>query len=154
MSARILVVDDVDVNVRLLEAKLTIEYYDVLTCNSGAAALTLAAEQQPDLILLDVDLPDMDGREAVKLLRKGGIGEKRFEVAADVAQTRFLLFPTVAHSHAERVRPEHRDLLKAAAEASGQKITIRMQPGYDHSYFFMASFIADHIAFHAERLKT
>ena len=57
MSARILVVDDVDVNVRLLEAKLTIEYYDVLTCNSGAAALTLAAEQQPDLILLDVMMP-------------------------------------------------------------------------------------------------
>jgi CheY-like chemotaxis protein len=39
MSARILVVDDVDVNVRLLEAKLTIEYYDVLTCNDGATAL-------------------------------------------------------------------------------------------------------------------
>lgn len=45
------------------------------------------------------------------------------------------------------------DLLKAAAEASGQKITIRMQPGYDHSYFFMTSFIDDHLAFHAARLK-
>jgi S-formylglutathione hydrolase len=32
-------------------------------------------------------------------------------------------------------------------------VTLRMQPGYDHSYFFMASFIADHVAFHAERLK-
>ena len=42
MSARILVVDDVDVNLRLLEAKLTIEYYDVLTCNNGATALALA----------------------------------------------------------------------------------------------------------------
>ena len=41
----------------------------------------------------------------------------------------------------------------AAAKAVGQKITLRMQPGYDHSYFFMASFIADHVAFHAERLK-
>ena len=37
--------------------------------------------------------------------------------------------------------------------AAGQKITLRMQPGYDHSYFFMASFIADHVAFHARRLK-
>ncbi|MFN6987453.1 MAG: alpha/beta hydrolase-fold protein, partial [Rhizobium oryzihabitans] len=45
-------------------------------------------------------------------------------------------------------------LLETAAAAAGQKVTIRMQPGYDHSYFFMASFIADHIAFHAERLKT
>lgn len=45
------------------------------------------------------------------------------------------------------------DLLVTAAKASGQKLTLRMQPGYDHSYFFMASFIADHVAFHAQRLK-
>jgi hypothetical protein len=55
----------------------------------------------------------LDGRQRV-LLRKGGIGEKRFEVAAQ----EFLLFPTVAHSHEERVRPEHRDLLDAAAADS------------------------------------
>jgi len=55
----------------------------------------------------------LDGRQRV-LLRKGGIGEKRFEVAAQ----EFLLFPTVAHSHAERVRPEHRDLLEAAVTDS------------------------------------
>ena len=46
MSARILVVDDVDVNVRLLEAKLTVEYYDALTCNDGVTALALAAEHR------------------------------------------------------------------------------------------------------------
>lgn len=51
---------------------------------------------------------------------------------------------------AEQLKPE---LLAAAAKAAGQKITLRMQPGYDHSYFFMASFMADHVAFHAERLK-
>ena len=50
----------------------------------------------------------------------------------------------------EQLKPE---LLVAAAEAAGQKVTLRMQPGYDHSYFFMASFIADHLAFHAARLK-
>lgn len=55
----------------------------------------------------------LDGRQTV-LLRKGGIGEKRFEVAA----REFLLFPTVAHSHAGRVRPEHQDLLSAAAADS------------------------------------
>jgi hypothetical protein len=55
----------------------------------------------------------LDGRQRV-LLRKGGIGEKRFELAA----REFLLFPTVAHSHAQRVRPEHRDLLDAAAADS------------------------------------
>lgn len=50
----------------------------------------------------------------------------------------------------DQLKPE---LLQAAADAAGQKVTIRMQPGYDHSYFFMASFIADHVAFHAKRLK-
>ena len=51
---------------------------------------------------------------------------------------------------AEQLKP---DLLVAAGRATGQGVTLRMQPGYDHSYFFMASFIADHVAFHAERLK-
>ncbi|MBU4138045.1 MAG: S-formylglutathione hydrolase, partial [Alphaproteobacteria bacterium] len=50
----------------------------------------------------------------------------------------------------EQLKPE---LLVAAGAAVGQKVTLRMQPGYDHSYFFMASFIADHVAFHAARLK-
>lgn len=50
----------------------------------------------------------------------------------------------------DQLKPE---LLQAAADVAGQKVTIRMQPGYDHSYFFMASFIADHVVFHAERLK-
>ncbi|OBJ47635.1 DUF1802 family protein [Mycobacterium sp. 1423905.2] len=63
----------------------------------------------------------LDGRQTV-LLRKGGIGEKRFEVTA----REFLLFPTVAHSHADRVRPEHRDLLAdAAADSTESELTLR-----------------------------
>ncbi|WP_102143442.1 DUF1802 family protein [Mycobacterium hubeiense] len=63
----------------------------------------------------------LDGRQTV-LLRKGGIHEKRFEVSAQ----RFLLFPTVAHSHAERVRPEHRDLLTAsAADSTDDAVVLR-----------------------------
>ena len=50
----------------------------------------------------------------------------------------------------DQLKPE---LLVAAGAAAGQAIRLRMQSGYDHSYFFMASFIADHVAFHAERLK-
>ncbi len=50
----------------------------------------------------------------------------------------------------DQLKPE---LLAAAAKAAGQQLTLRMQPGYDHSYFFMASFIDDHVAFHARRLK-
>jgi hypothetical protein len=52
----------------------------------------------------------LDGRQTV-LLRKGGIHEKRFTVGSGP----FVLFPTVAHSHAERVRPEHRDVLERGA---------------------------------------
>ena len=55
----------------------------------------------------------LDGRQTL-LLRKGGIHEKAFSVAAGTA--RFVLFPTVAHSHAERVRPEHRDVLGSGAD--------------------------------------
>ncbi|QUR67004.1 DUF1802 family protein [Mycobacterium spongiae] len=63
----------------------------------------------------------LDGRQTI-LLRKGGIGEKRFDVAVE----EFLLFPTVAHSHAERVRPEHRDLLvSAAADSTDEHLDIR-----------------------------
>lgn len=62
------------------------------------------------------------GRQRV-LLRKGGIGEKRFDIA--VARE-FLLFPTVAHSHNERVRPEFRELLAAAApDSSDDRLVVR-----------------------------
>jgi hypothetical protein len=62
------------------------------------------------------------GRQRV-LLRKGGIGEKRFDTT--VARE-FILFPTVAHSHAERVRPEFQDLLAAAAaDSAGDRLVVR-----------------------------
>lgn len=44
-------------------------------------------------------------------------------------------------------------LLRETCERAGQSATIRMQPGYDHSYYFISSFMEDHIAWHAERLK-
>jgi S-formylglutathione hydrolase len=50
---------------------------------------------------------------------------------------------------ADQLKPQ---LLEAAARAAGQRLTLRRQPGYDHSYFFISTFIADHIAWHAERL--
>lgn len=61
----------------------------------------------------------LDGRQTV-LLRKGGIHEKAFAVGD--ADGHFVLFPTVAHSHAERVRPEHADLL-ARGEADVDETT-------------------------------
>ncbi|KQN19606.1 S-formylglutathione hydrolase [Sphingomonas sp. Leaf33] len=52
---------------------------------------------------------------------------------------------------AEQLKPE---LLAAACERAGIPLTLRMQPGYDHSYAFISTFMADHVAWHAERLKT
>jgi S-formylglutathione hydrolase len=50
---------------------------------------------------------------------------------------------------AEQLRPE---LLQAACRAAGQALTLRMQPGYDHSYYFISTFMADHLRWHAARL--
>ncbi|WP_339747284.1 PleD family two-component system response regulator [uncultured Maricaulis sp.] len=69
MSARILVVDDQPANVRLLEAKLQAEYFDVCTAVDGFAAIEVARVEQPDLILLDVMMPRMDGYETCRRLK-------------------------------------------------------------------------------------
>ncbi|WP_417496728.1 PleD family two-component system response regulator [Maricaulis sp.] len=69
MSARILVVDDQPANVRLLEAKLQAEYFDVCTAVDGFAVIEVAKAEQPDLILLDVMMPGMDGYETCRLLK-------------------------------------------------------------------------------------
>ena len=69
MSARILVVDDIEANVRLLEAKLTAEYYEVLTARDGPTALAIAASEKPDIVLLDVMMPGMDGFDVCRRLK-------------------------------------------------------------------------------------
>ncbi|MBU9764602.1 DUF1802 family protein [Mycobacterium sp. TNTM28] len=65
----------------------------------------------------------LEGRQTV-LLRKGGIHEKRFSVEPAQGPAPFLLFPTVAHSHAQRVRPQHADLLDIAAQDSAEDAVI------------------------------
>ena len=69
MTARVLVVDDVVPNTRLLEAKLTHEYFDVLIANSGEEALKLIREESPDIVLLDVMMPGLDGFEVCRRIK-------------------------------------------------------------------------------------
>ena len=69
MSARVLVVDDVPANVKLLEARLSAEYFDVVTASSGAQALEICARARCDIVLLDVMMPDMDGFEVCRRLK-------------------------------------------------------------------------------------
>lgn len=73
MTARILVVDDIEANVRLLQAKLSAEYYDVLTASDGVTALAMAAADQPDVILLDVMMPGLDGFEVCRRLKSDAV---------------------------------------------------------------------------------
>lgn len=60
-TARILVVDDLQVNRDFLQAKLEAQYFEVLCAGSGAEAVNLARDKRPDIVLLDVNMPDMDG---------------------------------------------------------------------------------------------
>jgi two-component system cell cycle response regulator len=69
MTARILVVDDIPANVKLLEARLLAEYFDVLTAENGYDALAMCERTQVDLILLDIMMPGIDGFEVCERLK-------------------------------------------------------------------------------------
>ena len=69
MTARVLVVDDVLANVRLLEAKLSAEYFDVITAMNGVDALESVQRVRPDIVLLDVMMPGIDGIEVCRRIK-------------------------------------------------------------------------------------
>jgi two-component system cell cycle response regulator len=69
MTARVLVVDDILSNVKLLEAKLAAEYFEVVTAFSGKEALERIEEHEPDIVLLDVMMPGMDGFETCRRIK-------------------------------------------------------------------------------------
>lgn len=69
MTARILVVDDVPANLKLLEGRLAAEYFEVITATSGREALDVCARAQCDVILLDVMMPGMNGFEVCRRLK-------------------------------------------------------------------------------------
>ncbi len=73
MTARILVVDDIPANVKLLEARLTAEYFQVITALNGDDALAICDEGGVDLILLDIMMPGMDGFEVCTRLKANPI---------------------------------------------------------------------------------
>jgi two-component system cell cycle response regulator len=69
MTARVLVVDDIPANVKLLEARLGAEYFEVSTASSGEQALAKIAKEAPDIVLLDVMMPGMDGFEVCRRIK-------------------------------------------------------------------------------------
>src|SRR5262245_11941404 len=69
MTGRVLVVDDILANVKLLEARLSAEYFDVLTAYSGPEALAVLENEHVDVVLLDVMMPGMDGFEVCRRIK-------------------------------------------------------------------------------------
>ena len=93
MTARILVVDDVLANIKLLEARLCAEYFEVLTASNGPEALAICEGGQVDIVLLDVMMPGMDGFEVCRRLK------------ADVATAHIpVVMVTALDQPADRVR--------------------------------------------------
>lgn len=89
--------------------------------------------------------PDKAGwraHDAALLIEAGAAGGRYDDILIDQGLADSFL--------AEQLKPE---LLEAACASAGQKLTLRRQEGYDHSYFFITSFIDHHVAWHAERLK-
>jgi two-component system, OmpR family, response regulator len=72
VPARLLVVDDEATILELLSGSLRLAGFEVMTASSGAEAVRAAASGRPDLVLLDVMMPDGDGFEALRRIRSGG----------------------------------------------------------------------------------
>jgi len=85
------------------------------------------------------DRPAWRRHDAVALIEDGALVE---EILVDVGDAD----PFIE----KELRPE---LLEAACDKAGIALTLRRQPGYDHSYYFISTFMADHLAWHAERLR-
>jgi two-component system, cell cycle response regulator DivK len=66
---RILIVEDHELNMKLLNDLLEAHGYDILQARNGLTALQLARQHHPDLILMDIQLPDISGLEATRLLK-------------------------------------------------------------------------------------
>jgi two-component system cell cycle response regulator len=69
MTARVLVVDDIPSNIKLLEARLAAEYFEVDSAPNGVDALTKIGAHEPDIVLLDVMMPGMDGFEVCRRIK-------------------------------------------------------------------------------------
>ena len=86
-SARILVVEDNPLNMKLVRDVLTVSGYEILEASSGEAGVDLAETCEPDLVLMDIQLPGIDGYEALRMLRQN----PRLDEVPVVAVTAFAM---------------------------------------------------------------
>lgn len=123
-KTRVMVVDDEFVNRELMESLLTLFGYEVILANSAKKALQLASARPPDLILLDVRMPDMDGYEACA----------RFKANPDTAH-----IPVVLTTALKVDRDEKRQ-----ASASGAAGIINRVIPAEEMMAYIAQVLADH----------
>jgi two-component system, cell cycle response regulator DivK len=111
----VLIVDDNDKNLRLARDVLRAAGFRTLESSSGAEAITLAAERMPDVVLLDLRLPDMDGADAARELRQAPrtaeipvVALSALEASSDwlsaAGFSGFLAKPIDVHAFADQVR--------------------------------------------------
>lgn len=127
MSIKILVIDDEPQIRRMLRIALKSEGYEVVDAENGSAGLTLVARQQPDLVVLDLGLPDMDGHQVLAQLREWSTvpvivlsvrsGEKEKVSALDSGAQDYVTKPFSIEEFLARVRANLRDHRKPMASA-------------------------------------
>lgn len=84
-DAHVLVVDDADENRHLVEILLSSEGYSVDSAATGEAALDQAVERRPDVVVLDLALPDMDGADVIQRLQQRGVNSPVLVVTGDIS---------------------------------------------------------------------
>lgn len=126
MSARILIVDDVAANRIVQQARLSAAFYDPMLAADGASCLAITRAERPDLVLLDIDLPDMSGLEVLQRLRRDPATRDIPVIAltaTDSAEERLAAFAAGADDVMDRPANERvllsrlRNLLRLKAES-------------------------------------
>ncbi len=126
MSARILIVDDVAANRILQQARLAAAFYDPILAADGATCLAVAREERPDLVLLDIGLPDISGLEVLQRMRRDPVTRDIPVIAltdSGTAEERLAAFSAGADDVMERPANERvllsrlRNLLRLKAES-------------------------------------
>lgn len=73
MSIKVLYIEDSNLNVRLVQKMLKVMGYDFISAEDGYSGIEAVEKEQPDIVLLDINLPDIDGYEVIRQLRENGL---------------------------------------------------------------------------------